>query len=68
MAEGETDLKTLLGSMRPELQPDILVFVTTPPEQRLPDGTDPVMAFREREGRTLILVPQPRSKAVPLTG
>lgn len=54
MAEGETDLKTLLGSMRPELQPGVLVFVTMP-SLSLPDGTDPVMVFREREGWTCIL-------------
>lgn len=54
MAEGETDLKTLLGSMQPELQPGVLVFVTMP-SPSLPDGTAPLMVFREREGWTCIL-------------
>ena len=52
---GETDLKTLLGSMRPELQPDLFVFVTVPPSQPLPLGAEPLMVMAEREGRTLIL-------------
>lgn len=52
---GETNLRKLLGSMSPELQPDIFVFATLPPGAPAPDGLDPVMIFREREGDTLIL-------------
>jgi len=52
---GETDLKTLLGSMRPQLQPGVLVFVTLPLADSLPEGAAPVMVFRESEGWTCIL-------------
>jgi uncharacterized protein len=51
---GETDLQTLLKSMRPELQPGDYVFCTMP-------DTNPVllkdalMCFREQEGLTLVL-------------
>ncbi|BCG77443.1 ACT domain-containing protein [Mesorhizobium sp. 113-3-3] len=52
---GETDLKTLLASMRPELLDDTYVFATLAPGVPQPDGLDPVMLFREREGTTLIV-------------
>lgn len=52
---GETDLNKLLGSMRPELQPDTYVFVTLPLDQHLPDGVPPLMVFAEREGWTCIV-------------
>ena len=52
---GETDLATLLAGMRPVLQPDVMVFATVTGDVELPVGVDPVMVFREREGRTLIL-------------
>jgi hypothetical protein len=52
---GERDLARLLGSMRPQLQPGIMVFATVPFAARLPHEIEPVMAFREREGWTLIL-------------
>ena len=64
---GETDLKTLLGSMRPELQPDLFVFATVPPSQRLPAGAEPLMVFGEREGRTLILT-ENAARAAGLAG
>jgi len=41
--------------MRPVLQPGVFVFATLPDGEAVPDGVDPVMVFREREGRTLIL-------------
>ncbi|WP_437344362.1 ACT domain-containing protein [Mesorhizobium marinum] len=41
--------------MSPELLPGVLVFATLPPGASRPDGIDPVMTFREREGETLIL-------------
>jgi len=52
---GETNLTTLLGSMRPELAPGIFVFATFPPGVTPPDGLDPVMRFVEAEGVTLIV-------------
>jgi hypothetical protein len=53
---GETNLQKLLGSMSPELLPDVFVFVTLPPGTQRPAGINPVMIFREREGDTLILL------------
>ena len=47
---GETNLKMLLGSMRPELQPETYVFVTLPRDQSLPEGVPPLMVFGEKEG------------------
>jgi uncharacterized protein len=52
---GETDLTTLLRSMRPILQPDSFVFVTIPLADELPGGVQPLMVFREDEGWTCIL-------------
>jgi hypothetical protein len=52
---GETDLKTLLASMTPELVEGIHVFAMLAPGIVQPDGLEPVMAFREREGTTLIV-------------
>ncbi|TIN24777.1 MAG: ACT domain-containing protein [Mesorhizobium sp.] len=52
---GETDLKTLLASMTPELLAGIYVFATLAPGIAQPGGVEPVMLFREREGTTLIV-------------
>ncbi|WP_214477487.1 ACT domain-containing protein [Mesorhizobium sp. dw_380] len=52
---GETDLKTLLASMTPELLDGIYVFAKLAPGVPQPDGLEPVMVFREREGTTLIV-------------
>jgi len=52
---GETDLKTLLASMTPELLDDTYVFATLAPGVPRPEGLEPVMVFREREGTTLIV-------------
>lgn len=52
---GETELAALLAGMQPVLQPGVVVFATVADEVELPVGVDPVMVFREREGRTLIL-------------
>lgn len=51
---GETDLKTLLASMTPELLDGIYVFATLAPGVPQPEGLEPIMVFREREGTTLI--------------
>jgi hypothetical protein len=45
---GETDLKTLLSSMTPELLPGVHVFVTLAPDVAQPEGLEPVMVFRCR--------------------
>lgn len=63
---GETDLKTLLASMRPELLPGTCVFATLAPGVAQPEGLDPVMVFREREGVTLI-VTEDEARAAGLT-
>ncbi|WP_095083970.1 ACT domain-containing protein [Mesorhizobium sophorae] len=52
---GETNLKTLLASMTPELLAGTYVFATLAPGVAQPEGLDPVMIFREREGVTLIV-------------
>ena len=64
---GETDLKKLLASMTPELLPAIHVFVTLAPGAAQPQGVDPVMVFREREGVTLI-VTEDAARAAGLDG
>ncbi|RWM32404.1 MAG: ACT domain-containing protein [Mesorhizobium sp.] len=64
---GETDLQRLLASMTPQLLPGVHVFATLAPGVAMPDGLDPVMQFREREGTTLI-VPEDQAKAAGLAG
>ncbi|MDX8516288.1 ACT domain-containing protein [Mesorhizobium captivum] len=64
---GETDLQKLLASMTPQLLPDIHVFATLAPGAAVPNGLDPVMSFREREGLTLI-VTEDQAKAAGLAG
>ena len=61
--DAETDLARLLGSMSPELQAGIYVFVTLPAGQAVPDGLDPVLVFREREGVTLVLAEPAAARA-----
>lgn len=48
---GETDLDRLLAGMRPVLDPETYVFVTTPAPPDMPA----LMRFEEEEGTTLIL-------------
>ena len=50
---GETDITRLLGGITPALDPVTYVFATVGSE--VPQGTDPVMTFREDEGTTLIV-------------
>ena len=52
---GATDINELLAGMAPELQPGEFVFCALPKDQPLPEGTDPVGMFHEREGRTVLL-------------
>lgn len=56
---GETDLRALIGSMRPRLSDGIYVVATLAGAD-VPAGLEPLMTFREREGMTLIL---PRDEA-----
>jgi hypothetical protein len=63
MMAGETDLKTLIASMRPTLQPHYFVFVTLLHGEPVPTSVDPVMIFWETEGRTLIVEHQAASRA-----
>ena len=60
---GETDLKTLLASMTPQLLAGTYVFVTLVPGVSQPEGVEPVMIFREREGVTLIVTEDAASAA-----
>ncbi|MDX8479117.1 ACT domain-containing protein [Mesorhizobium sp. VK24D] len=64
---GETYLQRLLASMAPQLLPCVHVFATLAPGAAVPDGLDPVMQFREREGLTLI-VTEDEAKAAGLAG
>ncbi|TIQ28861.1 MAG: ACT domain-containing protein [Mesorhizobium sp.] len=64
---GEADLQRLLASMTPQLLPDVHVFATLAPGVAMPDGLDPVMSFREREGLTLI-VTEDAAKSAGLAG
>lgn len=63
---GETDLKTLLASMTPELLAGTYVFATLAPGVAQPEGVEAVMIFREREGVTLI-VDEEKAIAAALT-
>ncbi len=51
---GETNLRTLLSSMQPTLNPGDYVFCTVNENMPL-KATDAVMVFQEQEGNTLIL-------------
>ena len=52
---GETDLRTLLAGMRPELGEGVYVFCSLPKDEKAPEGIAPVGTFREGEGLSLIL-------------
>lgn len=51
---GESNLRTLLQHMKPEMQDGIFVFCTLPHGKDIPAGLAPVSIFREREGTALI--------------
>lgn len=51
---GETDLRKLLGGMRPQLNPGAYVF-TTVPGSTPPSGVSPIVTVAEGEGLTLVL-------------
>ena len=52
MVSGETNLRILMASMDPVLDPVTYVFATAP---AVPDGVSPLMTFAEAEGITMIL-------------
>lgn len=52
---GETNLRTLLASMNPELVDELFVYVTFP-DGAVPQGLRPKMMFQEAEGVTLVLL------------
>ncbi|QSN62990.1 ACT domain-containing protein [Caballeronia sp. M1242] len=49
-----SDLRTLLASMQPELQPGVYVFASLP-HDAAPGGAGIVATFREREGLTVVM-------------
>ncbi|MBE3011915.1 ACT domain-containing protein [Microbispora sp. NEAU-D428] len=61
---GETDLRTLLTTMRPRLNPGRYVFTTV--DGDVPPGVRPVVTVAEEEGLTLVL-PQGEADAAGLT-
>jgi len=62
-AAPETDLARLLGSVAPELQPDVHVFATIAAGSTVPDGLDPLLVLREEEGRTLVVTEEAAGRA-----
>jgi hypothetical protein len=54
---GESNLKTLLGTMTTDLVDGLFVFVTLKGDP-MPNGLQPRMMFQEAEGTTLILTKQ----------
>jgi hypothetical protein len=52
---GESDLNTLLRSMKPEMQEGIFVFCTLPEGEAIPANLEPVHIFREREGTAFVV-------------
>lgn len=61
---GESDLRVLLSSMRPELDEGRYVFTTV--EGAVPEGVRPVVTVAEHEGLTLV-VRQEEADAVGLS-
>lgn len=57
MITGETNLKTLLQSMKPELNEDEYVFCCLAKETQIVP-TDVIGSFKEKEGTTIILSKQ----------
>lgn len=57
---GERNLDALLKNMKPDLRPGIFVFCTIPTNEPIPAALNPLLAFREQEGMTLVI---PREEA-----
>jgi uncharacterized protein len=52
---GELDLGALLRNVRPEMHQGIFVFCTIAEGEEIPGAIRPLLAFREREGTTLVM-------------
>lgn len=52
---GQIQLRKLISSMQPRLQPEVFVFSTVSSEEFVPETVSPICQFRETEGITLIL-------------
>jgi uncharacterized protein len=52
---GESNVKTLLEDMRPEIQDGIFVFCALPEDHEISSLIKPVLMFREREGTTFVM-------------
>lgn len=55
-AEGISDLKALLASLMPTLDPEPYVYTTLPCSSSLPEGLNPFAVVRETEATTLIVL------------
>lgn len=51
---GERNLKILLQSMKPEMQPGVFVFCSLPKDQEIPARVKPLQIFYEQEGTAFI--------------
>lgn len=52
----ERDLGALLRHMTPELRPGTFVFCTIPTSESIPTAISALLAFREQEGTTLVIL------------
>ena len=52
---GESNLETLLKSIRPEMQDCVFVFCSLPQGQPLRKDISPISIFREREGTAFVM-------------
>ena len=59
---GEKDLRTLLATMSPQLNPGEYVY-TVAPDGRVPAGVRPVVTVAEQEGLTLVVPRQDADRA-----
>lgn len=53
---GECDLDALLRNMKPVMRPGTFVFCTIPTNGPVPAELNPLLAFREQEGTTLVIL------------
>ena len=52
---GDSNLRTLLQHIKPEMQEGMFVFCSLPEDTEIPAALAPVFIFREREGTALIV-------------
>ena len=52
---GERNLDALVKHMKPELRDGVFVFCTIATGSEIPAAIDPLLAFREQEGTTLVM-------------